>query len=107
MHAPEPLKDGVLEAGVGVSPARPLFQAGAREAARLVAALDVQSWQAGHAGNFRGVRAPASSWDPWGRPITDWAGPGACCVEAFRGPTPFGQFYGERISYLGIGLHFR
>jgi hypothetical protein len=106
VHAPEPLKDGVLDGGVEYRRPAPLFPAGAREAARLVAALDVQSWQRGgwtlgwsaRAGIEVGPRGPADG--GLGR---TWS----LLLEGYRGPTPFGQFYEETLSYLGIGLHFR
>lgn len=106
VHAPEPLKDGVLEVGVEYRRRAPLFQAGAQEAGRLVAALDVQSWQRGgwelgwsaRAGVELGPRSPADQ--GLGR---TWS----LLLEGYRGPTPFGQFYTETLSYLGIGLHFR
>ena len=106
VHAPEPLKDGVLEGGVEYRRPAPLFRTGARQAARWIAALDVQSWQRGswqisasaRAGIELGPLGPAD--EGLGR---TWS----LVIEAFHGPTPFGQFYGERISYVGLGLHFR
>ena len=106
IHAPAPLKDGVLEGGVEYRRPSSLFRAGERESGRFVAALDVQSWQRGgwtlswsaRAGVEIGPRRPADQ--GLGR---TWS----LLLEAFRGPTPFGQFYTETLSYLGIGLHFR
>jgi hypothetical protein len=106
VHAPAPLKDGVLDGGVEYRRPSSLFRAGERESGRFVAALDVQSWQRGgwrlswsaRAGVEIGPRRPADQ--GMGR---TWS----LLLEVFRGPTPFGQFYTERLSYLGIGLHFR
>jgi Protein of unknown function (DUF1207) len=106
VHAPEPLKDGVLDGGVEYRRTDPLFHAGARQAVRLVAALDAQSWQAvtwevswsARAGIELGPLGPATQ--GLGR---TWS----LLLEAFRGPTPFGQFYADRLSYVGIGLHWR
>jgi hypothetical protein len=106
VHAPEPLQDGVFEGGIEYRLHAPLFHAGVGEAARLVAAVDVQSWQKGswqlswsaRAGVELGPPGPAHQ--GLGR---TWS----LLLEAYDGPTPFGQFYTESISYLGIGLHFR
>jgi hypothetical protein len=106
VHSPDPLKDGVLDGGVEYRRPTPLFEARQRHAARWVAALDVQSWQRGswqlswsaRAGIELGPLGPADQ--GLGR---TWS----LLLEAFRGPAPFGQFYGEQISYLGVGLHFR
>jgi hypothetical protein len=106
VHAPAPLKDGVLDGGVEYRRATPLFQAGPREAARVVAALDVQSWQRGEwvlgwsarAGIELGPLGPGE-----GGLGQTWS----LLLEGYHGPTPFGQFYTERLSYLGIGIHFR
>jgi uncharacterized protein DUF1207 len=106
VHAPEPLKDGVLDGGIEYRRPAPLFQAGARESVRLIAALDVQSWQRGRwvvggsarAGIELGPRGPADR--GLGR---TWS----LLLEGYHGPTPYGQFYDETLSYLGIGLHFR
>jgi len=27
-------------------------------------------------------------------------------IHAYRGPTPYGQFYLENVSSIGVGLHF-
>jgi hypothetical protein len=27
-------------------------------------------------------------------------------LEIYRGPSPYGQFFQEDISYVGVGLHF-
>ena len=106
VHAPQPMKDGVFQAGVEYRRHQPLFHAGVREAARVVAALDVQSWQepdlqlswSARAGVELGPPGPAHQ--GLGR---TWS----LLLEAFKGPTPWGQFFVESISYVGIGLHFR
>jgi Protein of unknown function (DUF1207) len=106
VHAPEPLKDGVLDGGIEYRRAAPLFQAGAREAARLVAALDVQSWQAVTWELSWSARAGVEL-GPLGRADQGLGRTWSLLLEAFRGPTPFGQFYANPLSYLGLGLHFR
>ena len=106
VHAPEPLQDGVFQGGIEYRLHAPLFHAGVRETARLVAAVDLQSWQnvswqlswSARAGVELGPPGPAHQ--GLGR---TWS----LLLEAFDGPTPFGQFYTEHISYVGIGLHFR
>jgi len=106
VHAPQPLKDGVYQAGVEYRRHKPLFSAGVREAARVVAALDVQSWQEGQWELSWSVRAgielgpPGPAHQGLGR---TWS----LLLEFFDGPTPFGQFYTEPISYFALGLHFR
>jgi hypothetical protein len=106
VHAPQPMKDGVFQAGVEYRRHHPLFHAGVREAARVVAALDVQSWQEPDLQLSWSVRAgvelgpPGPAHQGLGR---TWS----LLLEAFNGPTPWGQFFGESISYVGLGLHFR
>ena len=106
VHAPEPLKDGVLDGGVEYRRPAPLFHAGPREAARLVAALDVQSWQAVTWELSWSARAGIEL-GPLGHADQGLGRTWSLLLEAFRGPTPFGQFYADRLSYLGIGLHWR
>ena len=106
VHAPAPLKDGILDGGLEYRRPTPLFRTGTREAARLVAALDVQSWQRGGWVQSWSARAGVEV-GPLGPADQGLGRTWSLLLEAFQGPTPFGQFYGETLSYVGLGLHFR
>lgn len=106
VHAPEPMQDGVFQGGFEYRRHAPLFHAGVREAGRLVAALDVQSWQNGSWQLSWSARAGVELGPP-GLAHQGLGRTWSLLLEWFDGPTPFGQFYTEHISYLGIGLHFR
>jgi hypothetical protein len=103
-HEPSELKPGVLHGGLEWRPAEPLVQLGRMGFGRFVAALDAKApqerdWQLG-----------------WGARAALEFGPGAVRdaasrrwsiqIHAYQGPTPYGQFYVDNVSSLGVGLHF-
>jgi uncharacterized protein DUF1207 len=103
-HEPSELKPGVLHGGLEWRPAEPVVQLGRMGFGRFVAAVDAKApeerdWQVG-----------------WGALAALEFGPGAVRdaasrrwsiqIHAYRGPTPYGQFYVDNVSSLGVGLHF-
>jgi hypothetical protein len=104
-RAPPELEPGVLHGGLEFRQPGPLFRIGALGRARLVAALDVRSWQQqswrpGWSGRAGLEFAPAQE---------DW-GLGqrlAVLVHLYDGPSPYGQFYLVEVTSVGVGAHFR
>ena len=94
---PETLEDLVAHAGAEL-------RIGDLEGVRLVAAVDVKS-------------SEEQDWDPAvsaraGIEVAPWNGGDHpprlfdIVAEYYSGPSPYGQFFQEQISYLGVGVHF-
>ena len=102
IHAPDDLKPTVAHAGIEYEGSGPLVRFGRFGSGRLVAALDGKSfedrgWQVGW--SLKTGLALSSSPGPDGRGL-EWS----LIVTGYRGPTPYGQFYRENLSSIGIGL---
>lgn len=102
MHAPDDLKPIVAHTGVEYGGAAPLVRLGAFGDGRLEAALDGKSFQ---------DRAWQVAWSLKaglafsGAPGSDHRTPGwSLLLTAYSGPTPYGQFYRENLSSVGVGL---
>ncbi len=104
-RAPADLKRGLLHGGVEFRQRGSLFQLGIVGRARLVAGLDLRSWQ-------------QQNWRPgWsGRgglefaPVGDDGGVGqrlSVLLHVYDGPSPYGQFYLTEVRSIGFGAHFR
>jgi hypothetical protein len=99
-HSPSDLKPGVLRAGIEYRAAHALVRLGRFVTGHLVAGLDVVSvetrrWQAGvSAVTGLELETLTSGWS--------WS----LLLKAYTGPTPYGQFYGDQLSSLGIGISF-
>jgi len=103
-HEPSDLKPGVLHAGLEWRPGTPLVHLGRLGSGRLVAALDAKApqereWEVGW-----GARA-GMEFSP-GAPGIEASRRWSIQIHAYRGPTPYGQFYLENVSSIGVGLHF-
>ena len=103
-HEPSDLKPGVLHAGLEWRPGTPLLHLGRLGSGRLVAALDAKApqereWEVGW-----GARA-GLEFTP-GTPGIQASRRWSMQIHAYRGPTPYGQFYLENVSSIGVGLHF-
>ena len=103
-RSPSDLKPAVLRAGVEYRGVHPVVHVGHLAEGRLVAGLDVASiqvrdWQpawslvSGFEMSTPGA-APGSGWE--------WS----ILLHAYTGPTPYGQFYRDPLSSVGIGIAF-
>jgi len=101
-HSPADLKPGVLHAGLEYRQPGSLVRLGRLAAGRLVAALDGRSvqdrgWQIGWS-FVTGLELadplllPGSGWR-WSVPL-----------KGYSGPSPYGEFFRDRVSSLGFGL---
>jgi len=104
-RAPTDLKPGRLHGGLEFRQPGSLFRIGALGRVRLVAALDVRSWQQqswrpGWSG--RGGLEFAPALDDWG--LGHRLG---LLVHLYDGPSPYGQFYLVEVTSVGFGAHFR
>jgi len=103
-HQPRDLKPGRLHAGVEYRQTAPLVRLGRFGDGRLVAALDGKSfqdrnWHVGWTLHTGLAFTPTSAAAPGG-------GGWSVLLEAYGGPAPFGQFFRENISSVGLGLAF-
>jgi hypothetical protein len=104
-RVPPDLKAGRLHGGLEYRQAGPVFRIGGMARARLVAALDVRSWQQQHWRPGWSVRgglelAPAREEGGVGQRL-------GLLLHFYDGPSPYGQFYPVEITSWGVGAHFR
>jgi hypothetical protein len=98
---PRDLGIGLLHGGLEIRARRDLFGLGPLGGARPVAGLDLKWWGHNH-----------DQWPGWSvRAGLDFLAPDAgrrwsVLMAAYRGSSPYGQFYTEPVEYLGVGLHF-
>src|SRR6058998_1890665 len=103
-HSPTDLKPGVLHGGLEFRQARSLLRLGRVTAGRLVAALDVKSvqdraWQVGWS-----VVTGLELGDPLAAPGSGWRW--SVLLKAYTGPAPYGEFYRDYLSSVGVGVGF-
>jgi hypothetical protein len=103
-RAPADLKRGLLHGGVEFRQPGQLFRIGAVGRARVIAALDVRSWQQqnwrpGWSGRGGLEIAPSGGGDAGQRL--------ALLLHVYDGPSPYGQFYLTEVRSIGFGAHFR
>jgi hypothetical protein len=101
-HEPADLKEGLLHTGVEYRHPHSLFRLGSLGDARALAGLDAKSsqerkWQTGWSGRAGLEFTPA-------RPTT--ARRLSVLLHAYDGPAPYGQFYQDNVTWVGIGVHF-
>jgi hypothetical protein len=101
-HEPADLKAGLLHAGVEYRHPQSLFRLGSLGDGRAVAALDAKSsqerkWQMGWSVRAGLEFTPA-------KPTT--ARRLSMLLHAYDGPAPYGQFYQDNVTWVGIGIHF-
>jgi len=99
-YSPSDLKPGALRAGLEYRGKRPVLNGGRSVAARFVAGLDVLSVQ---------VRAWQSAWSMVGGLEITTRGSAwrwSVLLKGYSGPMPYGQFYRERLSSIGVGISF-
>ena len=103
MHTPDDLRPGVLHGGIEYRQRDPVVRLGRFGTARLVAGLDgrsvqARSWQVGWSG-VAGLEVtnPAASPSGW-----RWS----VLIRTYTGPSPYGQFYQDQVSSVGLGLGF-
>jgi hypothetical protein len=99
-RSPADLKPGAVRAGAEYRGKHPILGGGRLLSARLVAGLDVISVQ---------VRAWQSAWSMVGGLEMTTRGSAwrwSVLLKGYTGPTPYGQFYRDRLSSLGAGISF-
>ena len=101
-HSPADLKPGVLHAGLEYHQRGSLVRLGRLAAGRLVAALDGRSvqdrgWQIGWS-FVTGLELA----DPLVLPGSRWRW--SIQLKGYSGPSPYGEFFRDRVSSLGLGL---
>lgn len=98
---PETAPEGAVRGGVEYRQERPLFDVGGLGAVRLVAAAEARR----HRGAVRSVAWSFRS----GIEVSPLQAPSegrrslSILIEAFDGPSPYGQFYDRDLSYIGLG----
>jgi hypothetical protein len=103
-RSPDELEPTIAHAGAELRPLGSLLRLGTAGGIGLIAAVDVKSseehdWDPGvsvragfEVGRPRETEVPSRRW--------------SLLFEYYDGPSPYGQFFREDISYYGFGLHF-
>ncbi|MBC7897475.1 MAG: DUF1207 domain-containing protein [Cytophagaceae bacterium] len=103
--SPDELETYVAHGGAELRPLTSAISLGAAGGIRPVAAIDLKSsqeqdWKPSisiRAGiefeRTRGADPPSRRW--------------SLLFESYRGPSPYGQFFAEKIQYFGLGAHFQ
>jgi hypothetical protein len=104
-HSPADLRPGVLHGGVEYRQPGNLVHLGRLATGRLVAALDAKSFQ--DTGWDVGWSAIAGL--ELGDPLARGEGGGdgwrwSVLLRAYSGPAPYGEFFRDRVTSLGVGL---
>ncbi|HKW41981.1 MAG TPA: DUF1207 domain-containing protein [Gemmatimonadales bacterium] len=103
-HQPHDLQPVVLHAGAEYRQSGTLLRVGRIASGRFVAGLDAQSvqdrrWQVGWSA-VTGLEFG----DGDNPPESDWRW--SLLLKAYTGPAPYGQFYRDDVSYVGVGVGF-
>jgi len=103
-HSPTDLKPGVLHGGVEFRQPRSWLRLGRVTTGRLVAGLDVKStqdrgWQLGWS-----MVTGLELGDPSAAPESGWRW--SVLLKAYTGPAPYGEFYRDHVSSVGVGVGF-
>jgi uncharacterized protein DUF1207 len=101
-HRPVDMKPGLVHAGLEYRSAEPFVNLGYFGEGRLVAGLDAKSfgdreWQVGWSLKTGLAFSSPTEMDGTG---PRWS----VMLTAYNGPTPYGQFYRENLSSVGLGL---
>jgi hypothetical protein len=104
VHAPDDLRPGILHGGVDYRQHRALVRLGRLAVGRLVLgvdgkAIEDQSWQVGWS-LVTGLELS----DPLAAPGSGWRW--SVLLKAYSGPSPYGQFYRDHVSSVGLGVGF-
>ena len=107
-HSPADLKPGVLHGGVEYRQRGALVHLGGLATGRVVAALDAKSfqdrgWDVGWSA-ITGLELgdPHAGADGAGAGVGGWRW--SVLLRAYTGPAPYGEFFRDRVSSLGLGL---
>src|SRR5437870_7366155 len=103
-HSPADLKPGVLHGGLEYRQPRSLVRLGRFAAGRLVAGLDAKSvqdrrWQVGWS-----LVTGLELGDPMTAVGSGWRW--SVLLKAYSGPAPYGEFYRDHVSSVGLGVGF-
>ncbi len=103
-HAPDDLKPGIVHGGVDYRQQQPLVHLGRLAVARVVAGLDGRciedsGWQVGWS-----LATGLEFGDPVAAPGSGWRW--SVLLKAYAGPSPYGQFYRDYVSSVGLGVSF-
>jgi hypothetical protein len=103
-HSPADLKPAVLHGGLEFRQPGSLVRLGKITAGRFVAGLDVKSmqdrrWQVGWS-----MVTGLELGDPLADPRSTWRW--SVLVKAYSGPAPYGEFFRDYVSSLGVGVGF-
>lgn len=100
---PEGLASGILHAGTEYRHAGSAFGVGRLGRARWTGAADLKSLEE-HDWSIAWTLRAGLELSPVGAspgPRRSWS----LLIEAYEGPAPWGQFYQDDVSYLGLGFH--
>ncbi len=101
---PQDLEHYVAQGGAELRPRPPLISFGRIGFLRFLAAVDLKSSQEQDWDPSVSVRAGFEIDRPFSGevPARSWS----ILFESYRGPSPYGQFFRQKIQYIGVGAHF-
>ena len=101
-HSPADLKPGLLHGGVEYRQRGVLVRFGRMATGRLVAALDAKSFQDRRWDVAWSAITGFELADPAARGEGGWRW--SLLLRAYTGPAPYGEFFRDRVTSLGIGV---
>jgi hypothetical protein len=101
---PRDLEHYIAHAGAEFRPATELLRWGRIGFLRFIAAADLKASQQQDYDPSVSVRAGFEINRPFSGelPARSWS----ILFESYRGPSPYGQFFRQKIQYIGVGAHF-
>lgn len=104
VHSPADLQPAVLHAGVEYRARGPVLRIGRLAAGRFVTGLDAKSvqdrdWHVGWS-----LVSGLELGDPLAPPGSGWRW--SLLLKAYTGPAPYGEFFREDVSSVGVGVGF-
>lgn len=104
VHSPSDLKPLALHGGLEYHQPSPLLHFGRFTNGRLVAGVDAKSLQDRKWQVAWSVVSGLELGDPAAAPGTGWRW--SVLIKAYTGPAPYGEFYRDRVSSVGLGIGF-
>lgn len=103
-RAPADLQHYVAHGGAELRPATELLRWGRIGFLRFITAVDLKASQQHDYDPSVSVRAGFEINRPFSGelPARSWS----ILFESYRGPSPYGQFFRQKIQYIGVGAHF-
>ena len=101
-HEPEDLRPGLWHGGLELRPPGRILRVGAVGEGRLVFGFDAKLWEQ-HDWALGASAKAGLEFTPGGKPHAGGRRL-SLLLEGYHGPSPYGQFFSEEVSYFGLSL---